>query len=213
MNCEGMKNQRNLRRFGFTLMELLVVISIMSILIASMLVGYGRVQRMAFASTSTSLASQVATVWGTYLLRNRTWPEGVSFENGVDTDICRILGGGYEPTPGRAKYRYMDLSYPGMDTATIDESKNIEVRWGLLDSWGQRLAKQGRLTAAEADRRRIQFALDLNYDGLINSEDSGLLPAGVEIRASAAAWSWGVDGKPAGAIDVEFFRKLSTKSW
>lgn len=200
----------NRQKQGFTLIELIAVIAIISIILAALVTGYTRVQRSALNSSAQQLASQIATAWSVYLLENRTWPTGAeSWTSGMGRDPCRLLGGGWEPTNDRATKRYMDVDYEGMSNAQGD--KSITIRYGLQDPWGERLIKQGKLR--NGDEHRMMFALDLNYDGIIDSEDHADIPSGIEIRASACAWSWGPNGKSAASKTKEFFQKLPCKSW
>lgn len=197
-------------RKGFTLLELIAVIAIISIILASLVAGYARVQRAAMNSTAQQLALQIASAWSVYLLENRTWPTGAEgWTSGMDANPCRLLGGGFEPTTDRAAKRYMDVDYPGMEN--VQTEKSITVRYGLQDPWGERLAKQGRLR--DGAEHRMMFALDLNYDGVIDSDDCGEIPSGVEIRATACAWSWGEKGRSAASKTKEFFQRLPCKSW
>ena len=67
-------------------------------------------------------------------------------------------------------------------------------RYGLLDAWGQRMLRGNPdLSESIAKQHRLQFRLDLNLDGKVDSSEDA--PNGLTVRAVALVWSRGVDGK------------------
>jgi len=189
-------------RSGFTLVELMVVISILAVLSAALLAGYGKVQRGAWQSRSRDLAVQTATAWTIYLQTYKEYPDSVLgvVEQGMVPTACKVLG----------EARMMDLSYDGQKNA--DKQRDAELKVGLMSVWGQRLFKQGKLGSADAKRHLVQFRLDSNYDGMVDQEDDPPAPAGLELRAAAIAWTWGPEGQPQNA-DKKYFDHLITRSW
>lgn len=187
-------------RGGFTLMEMMVVISILAILAGGLIAGYGKAQKAAWTSRSQSLVAQTATAWNAYLLRYQTWP--TTLKDAMEPTMCKIIAG------GDGGQRFMDLAYDGLKIASSGNN-NVEVRYGLLDAWGQMKAKRGE--AFSPDQYQIQVRFDKNYDGVIDTSEGS---PDKEIRASVIAWSWGhPDGQTGFLRDVNDFSKLKTKSW
>ena len=196
-----MKKAEFEKKAGFTMLELLVVITILAIIVGAMVSGYGRAQKAAWASRSQSLALQTATAWNSYLMDNQVWPKNL--DESMTVNMCKIIGG------AEGRRRYMDLAYEGSRAAENSKGRG-EALYGLLDAWGQIRIKQGRTTGL--DDFRIQVRFDENYDGVIDSSEGS--PTGESIRATVIAWSWGnPDGKTGFVKAGSDYTKLKTKSW
>ena len=182
------------------MMELLVVMSILAILAGGLVAGYGKAQKAAWTSRSQSLVAQTVTAWNAYLLRNQTWP--TTLKDVMDPTMCKIIAG------GNGGQRFMDLAYEGLNLATTSKD-SAEIKYGLLDAWGQNKAKRGESFSPE--EYQIQIRFDKNYDGVVDSSEGS--PDG-EVRASVIAWSWGhAEGRTGFTRDVNDYVKLKTKSW
>jgi prepilin-type N-terminal cleavage/methylation domain-containing protein len=183
---------------GFTLVEMLVVIGIIGLLIGVLTTAFIHGQTLAWQARSQELASNVATALGTYLLNEKSWPDEILRSNGVvNNEVCKVL-------------QEADL----LDVTTVKSdgtiNQNSPERFGLFSPWGQRIIRKkpmmtaslGALPAdAELQRHMLQFRVDVNLDGKIDSSDAGLgtIPGnGAPIRATAIVWSCGPQGKADG---------------
>jgi len=177
---------------GFTLVEMLIVIGILGIL-ASVLIGsFSHVKTTARQQQAQTLAAEVATAFNAYLQKEQQWPDEFLDRTEMDQAVCRVMQG----------KKLIDLStYSNVVNKVINPS-SLD-RYGLLDPWGraalQRNAKATENTAVESGGtvadHRIQFRLDLNYDGYVDTQDYSDVPEGVKIRRSVIAWSRGPDGQ------------------
>lgn len=195
-----------MKRNGFTLVELLIVISIIGILSTVGVVSFGRFSQSAMHTEAKKRVAEVATAMTVYLQNNRSWP--VAWRNhmqeGMTPEVCFVL----------EKHKLMDLTTHqrnakdgalkkvGNDYIINEESED---RFGLLDPWGAKELKAhpnidsanlsaGRLQGTFQDHL-IQYRLDKNFDGYVDSEDGDMPVDGLRVRASVIVWSRGPDGK------------------
>ena len=183
---------RDIRRNGFTLVEMLVVIGILGILSVALLSTFSHVKNSARKAQAQHLVADVAVAFTRYLQEHRNWPQEFLNKDaiGIDAEVCRIL----------QKERFMDVT---TYKAGSSEINNASVdRFGLLDPWAQR-ALLRKATATESTdaglgngktfaNHRLQFRLDRNLDGFVDSTEGA--PPGVKVRASVLVWSRGPDG-------------------
>jgi prepilin-type N-terminal cleavage/methylation domain-containing protein len=171
---------------GFTLVEMLVVIGIIGILAVAMLSSFGYLKKTAWQTRAQAQVSHVATALTVYLQNERSWPEELLNKHEFDADACAVL----------QTAKMVDITtwktLPTEGTAgTINE--NSPDRHGLMDPWGRSAMRKNPLaTEAEVKMHRIQYALDENFDGYVDSSEGS--PKGVRVRGSVLVWSRGPDG-------------------
>ncbi|MEI6645358.1 MAG: type II secretion system protein [bacterium] len=191
---------------GFTLVEMLVVMGIVGVLIAMLTGAFKYVQNTAWQSRSQELVSNVATALSIYIQREGTWPDEVLNSGGVvNNEVCKVL----------KQAKLLDVSTVNITAAGIVTiNQNSPERFGLFSPWGQRMirgipkttASLGSLPSADLLKHILQFRVDINLDGKIDSSDSqlGAIPGvGSVIRASAIVWSCGPNGKADGSTGAK----------
>jgi len=192
---------------GFTLVEMLVVIGIIGLLIGVLTTGFSYAQTLAWQSRSQELASNVATALSAYILKEGSWPDEILRSNGqVNNEVCKVL----------QEANRLDVTTVKTDANGVSViNQNSPERFGLFSPWGQRIIRKkplmtaslGALPAdAELVRHILQFRIDINLDGKIDSSDAGLgtIPGnGATIRASAIVWSCGPQGKADGETGAQ----------
>lgn len=193
-------------RDAFTLVEMLVVIGIIGILAATLITSFSNVKMVAKQSEAQKMVSEVATAFTVYLQKERKWPDEWVGENGeatkseMDPEVCWEF----------QRKKMLDLStYERESDGTIKErlASNINKqsldRFGMLDPFARTELKR-KSTTSDGDAvssgrtfrdHRLQFRLDTNYDGYVDSEDRVPPPEGVRVRAAAIVWSRGPDGR------------------
>jgi prepilin-type N-terminal cleavage/methylation domain-containing protein len=202
---------------GFTLVEMLVVIGIIGLLMGVLMTGFSYAQTLAWQAQSQELVSNVATALGLYIQKEGSWPEEFLRSNGnVNNEVCKVL----------QQANLLDVTTISKfnDDGTVEVNQNSPERFGLFSPWGRRIIRKNPKTNAsigslcpisEANKHILQFRLDVNLDGKIDSTDStlGVIPGeGIKIRASAIVWSCGPLGKADGSWGAKSLQD-NRQSW
>jgi prepilin-type N-terminal cleavage/methylation domain-containing protein len=187
---------------GFTMVEMLVVIAIITILMSALVGGFFGVQTLAWQSRSQELVSNVSTALNLYIQRERSWPDEILNSNGnVNNEVCKVLQAA----------KLLDVTTVKFDADGVAQiNQNSPERFGLFSPWGQRIIRKSPTMSAtlgtlpsdpQLIKHMLQFRVDINLDGKIDVNDGklGTIPGdGATIRASAIVWSCGPQGKAEG---------------
>lgn len=186
-----MTNKNN--KAGFTLVEMLVVIGLLGILAATLVSSFSHVKRSAWQAQASRQVKEVATAFNVYLQTYREWPTVFTLNTEMNPDVCHEF----------QSKGLLDLTtYENLDNEIINQH-SLD-KFGLLDPWGQAVLKRRLINATEATTvdsggnladHRIQYRLDLNYDGYVDSTDWPGIPNAARVRASVTVWSRGPDGR------------------
>jgi len=172
---------------GFTLIEMLVIIGIIGIIAGAMMTSVSHLKTTAKRSRAQNAVSDTYTAMNLYLQKEREWH--ISMINALEMDeaVCRIL----------AENQLMDLSVSSGNADSTNQD-----RFGYLDEWGRAAlkrspaistAQQTGFDGIRIEDHRIQFRLDLNYDGYVDASEGS--PKGLRIRSNLVVWSRGPDGQ------------------
>ncbi|MDD4621792.1 MAG: type II secretion system protein [Kiritimatiellae bacterium] len=181
------------RRAGFTLIEMLVVIGMIGILAATLATSFTHVKRAAWQSQAARQVKEVATAFNVYLQTERAWPYEWSDKTEMDPDVCREF----------QRKGLLDVTTYKDATARVINQDSLD-KFGMLDPWGRAALKRTINTATAETRvesggalaeHRLQFRLDKNYDGYVDSQDWPGIPGGARVRANVLVWSRGPDGR------------------
>jgi len=192
MNLETQK-LRNLEttRSGFTLIEMLIVIGIISILVGVSLTSFNKMMKSAEKAKAQELVSNAATALAGLYEADGVWPKKIreanaSKEQGkLNDEIALIL----------AKRGYMSLSMANGKLSGRD-------RFGVITPWAAKVVDQKGSSATLGDSvtagttvedHILNFAVDLDGDGKILSQECGGRIG--NIRATVAVWCLSKDGK------------------
>lgn len=175
---------------GFTLIEMLVVVGIITVLIGASIGGYAKMTKSAEKAKAQELVSNVATALTALFQQEGAWPrrlarKGASGDGELDAETA------YSLVAGTTKY--LSLTTQGNRLAGLD-------RFGVVTPWATSVIKRKGLSAALTDMvtgsttvkdHVLHYALDLDGDGIAEANVGG---ESVKIRATAAVWCIGKDG-------------------
>jgi prepilin-type N-terminal cleavage/methylation domain-containing protein len=158
-------------RGGFTLVEMLVVLVIIGILMASVAGFLNQARRNAWRVKTRDTARQLVAAWNLHLLDKRGFPAPASFSD-------KAGEGGFEASPANLELLNDGKVYLELDAVERGEISDRNRPSGVTDRWKQRL----------------RFDLDFDYDGQVGNpapEANNLGQGTTSVKGSAIAWSRG----------------------
>lgn len=176
---------------GFTLVEMLVVIGIITLLVGASISGFAKMRATAERAKVQELVSNVATALTALYQNEGAWPKRLaangSSDGVLDANAALPL----------AKGGYLSLTMNSEDT----ELDGLD-KLGIADPWAAAIIKRKGRAASESDivngeytikDHLLHYALDMDGDGVVNGASVG--GESVSVRASAIVWCAGKDGK------------------
>ena len=174
---------------GFTLIEMLVVIGIVSVLVAAMAGGFMKAPKMAEKAKCQELVANTTTALTALFDEKGIWPQALIKNNNAEQGL-----------DAEAAY---PLAKAGMSLSKDDSRKRLVGldRVGVVSPWAATVAKRLGSSASDGAKvpsggtiadHRLRYALDLDGDGVVEAQVGG---EAVKIRATAAVWCCGADGK------------------
>ena len=151
-----------MRKSGFTLIEMIAVLLILSILTAALTAGLGTARNKAWRAKARETCRNICEAWNMYLLDMRKFPKldknGQELEADSKNMECLV-----DPAKNRLNRTYLEM-----------DEKEKEV--GFKDHWD----------------RPIFFSLDTDYDGqVVNPHPNVREPPVEKAKATSIAWSLG----------------------
>lgn len=186
-----MKNAEWLRS-GFSLIEMLVVVGIITVLIGASIGGYATMAKSADRTRCQELVSNVAVALTALYQNEGAWPK-------------RLLRHGKEGGRLDAETAYALVAngrtYFSLTKNSDGNALGGHDRFGILTPWAQTVVKREGLSASESSKvgtKTVQdhvlyYALDLDGDGRIEGANVG--GQSVDVRATAIVWCCGKDGE------------------
>lgn len=193
-----------MKRKGFTLIEMLVVLAIIAILITATTVGYSSFIRKAQNARGVELVLNVKTALEAILQADDAWPRAILSEGqSGNGELTATVGGVI------AKRGGLSLTYKATTDANDETTYRLSGldQCGIVSPWASDVIKRKLASGAVPDTTRVpsggtvadhrlRFAIDTDYDGLTDvavSAKGGT--GGARVRASACVWCCGYDGK------------------
>ena len=185
------------RSRGFTLIEMLVVIGIISVLMAALTVGMGHIAKTAQKTKAQEAVSNAATALGIIFQKEMNWPKLLTqnFKKGgfgrLDERVSRVF----------VTHGLLGLAY---DKSKKSSSGVIELvgtdRCGVVTPWAVDVLKRSTgdgkslsvPSGGTVEDHVLYYALDDDGDGFTEASVGGTT---VKVRASAIVWCAGADGK------------------
>ena len=179
-----------MKRRGFTLIEMLVVIGIIATLMGVMLASVSKFLKSAEKARCQELVANTSTALVSLFQKEGSWP--------------RALIKGHNSNNILDENAALPLAQGGYMTLTMNSSKTQLSgydRFGVISPWAFTVLKRRGSSTSLSTKvpsggtiqdHILRYALDLDGDGVIES-----VPLGgetVDIRATAAVWCCGKDG-------------------
>ena len=188
-----------MKRSGFTLVEMLVVIGVIAILAGASMVGYSKVVKSAKKARTQELVSNAAAALTQILTKNSgVWPEDL---------LARCSGGSgrldEETSLVFVRFNLMGLSY---NQKAANGNVNMykltgKDRCGIVDAEAEAVLKRssGATTGSKVPTggtvqdHILYFAIDTEGNGITEAKVEG--GGTLRIRATAVVWAAGPNGK------------------
>ena len=183
-----------MKKSGFTLVEMLVVIGIIAVLSAAGMVGYSRMIKSARKAKTVELVSNAATALTHILNKEGVWPEELTQNGGsgqLDKDVAKVF----------IRYNLMGVTHNQKSGSEGNYRLIGKDRCGIVDAEAEAILKRNK-NANEGTRvpsgKSIQehilyYAIDEDGDGFtdVTMKDSGRQ---LKIRATAVVYAAGPNG-------------------
>ena len=180
-----------MRKQGFTLIEMLVVLGIIGVLIGSMVAGFSRMTKSAQRAKAQETVSNAATALSSILATEGAWPKAMLQNTRMNEAVAKalarrgLMGVAYDPNKKK-------------DDDTQDYTPVGTDRFGIVDPWAVAVLKrkpkagtgEGVPSGGTIADHVLYFAVDKNGDGFVDRGEN----APFKIRATAVVWSCGADG-------------------
>ncbi len=177
-----------MKKSGFTLIEMLVVIGIIAVLAASLVGAYSHMTKAAEKARCQELVHNTATALTALFQEEGVWPKRLRNAT-ASNNGGKLL----DKRAGYALIKYMALKTNGAELGGYD-------RLGVVSPWATAVIKR-RSSASESETvpsggkiqdHILRFEIDLDGDGIIEANVGG---ENVSVRATAIVWCCGKDGK------------------
>ena len=183
-----------MKKSGFTLVEMLVVIGIIAVLAAASMVGYTRIIKSARKTKTVELVANVATALTYILTKEGTWPEELLQGDGsgqLDKNVAKVF----------IRYNLLGLSYNQRTGGEGSYTLTGKDRCGIVDAEAEAVLKRNRRanestsvpSGKSVQEHILYYAIDDDGDGFTYAtlKDSGKQ---LKIRATAVVWAAGPNG-------------------
>lgn len=182
-----------MRKQGFTLVEMLVVMGIIAVLIGSLIAGFSRMTKTAQKAKAQETVSNAATALAAILTNEGRWPNSIRNNTRMNAQVAKAL----------ARRGLMSITYnPNKKVeggGSTDYTPQGVDKYGILDPWGATVLKrnpnggagQSVPSGGTVSDHILYFAVDKDGDGVVTMAEG----APVDVRATAIVWCAGADGK------------------
>ena len=196
-----MKAENGKSRNGFSLIEMLVVIGIISILSGALLIGMDRVRKTAQRSKAQEIVSNAATALGVIFQTEMNWPKLLLNNNNgqLNARTSHVF----------VRHNLLGLSFDSSKYDPHDPNKKTIAltgadRCGIVDPWAAAVLKRVNSksedtglelkvsTGKTVKDHILWYAIDEDGDGITEVRITG--SGTVRVRASACVWGAGADG-------------------
>jgi prepilin-type N-terminal cleavage/methylation domain-containing protein len=191
-------NRLKMKKAGFTLMEMLVVIGIIATLMGVAVAGFGGMTKRAQRTKTQELVSNAATALTMIFQEKKSWPkpivEGMS-QKRLTRDVCAAF---VRHGKGLLGISYKNETGEDGVTRRVVDSQSVD-RFGLIDPYAAAVVRRDanaslstRVSSGGTINDHIlHYSVDLDGDGITEVVSGG---RSMKVRATACVWSFGADG-------------------
>jgi len=184
-----------MKKAGFTIIEMLVVIGILAMLMGVAVMSFGRVTKSSQRAATQELVANTATALTMIFQEKKAWPKPIVVGMGqkrLTADVCAAF-------VRHGSDGLLGLSYKKDDEGRRIVDPQSADRFGILDPQAAAVVKRNASatggtsvpTGGTIDDHVLHYSVDLDGDGLTEVSACGRT---VQVRATACVWSFGPDG-------------------
>lgn len=178
------------RKNGFTLVEMLVVIGIISILAGLAMGSFSKIVARAEKAKCQELVSNAATALTRLFQEDGVWPKVLLASGKVDGKLDE-----------RAAFPLAKRGYLSLTMNSNSSALDGYDKFGVITPWAVDAVKRAGVSASlsttvsgggKVSDHILHYAIDFDGDGVISGASVGGEP--VDVRADVIVWSGGKDG-------------------
>ena len=187
-----------MKKAGFTLMEMLVVIGIISVLMGVAVAGFGGMTKRAQRAKTQELVSNAETALTMIFQEKKSWPKPIvdgMAQKQLNRDVCAAF---VRHGDGLLGISYKTADVDGVKRRVVDE-QSVD-RFGLIDPQAMAVVRRDAnaslstriSTGGTIADHILHYSVDLDGDGITDVIAGGRT---VRVRATACVWAFGADGE------------------
>jgi len=187
-----------IKKAGFTLVEMLVVIGIIATLLGIAVAGFGGMTKRAQRAKTQELVSNAATALTMIFQEKKSWPKPIVDGMGQKMLTREVCAAFVRHGSGLLGLSYRNETGEDGVTRRVVDPQSVD-RFGLIDPQAAAVVRRDAnaslstriSTGGTINDHILRYSVDLDGDGITEVTAGG---RSMKVRATACVWSLGADG-------------------